>query len=107
MARRFTLDVWGARIVALADQLLPAEFVNHDPFPGTKGNREGEKQSLAIHGAALGEAEAKVDDQIAAGDMVVTRWTFRAAHKGEIFGIALTGKKVETTGINVCRIEQG
>ena len=107
VARRFTLDLWGAHNAALVDQLLSSNFVNHDPFPGTAGNRDGEKQAVAIHSAAMAEPEAKVDDQIAEGDKVATRWTFRATHKGEFLGIAATGKRVTITGINICRIEQG
>jgi len=107
LARRFTEDVWGAHSAGLVDELLSSDFVNHDPFPGTAGNREGEKQAVAIHSAAMAEPEANVDDQIAEGDKVATRWTFCATHKGEFLGIAATGKRIKITGINICRIENG
>jgi steroid delta-isomerase-like uncharacterized protein len=107
LARRFTKEIWGAHDAGLVDELLSADFVNHDPFPGTAGNREGEKQAVAIHRSAMVEAEATVDDQIAEGDKVATRWTFRATHKGEFLGIAPTGKRITITGINICRIQKG
>lgn len=107
LARRFTLDLWGKRNVALIDELLSADFVSHDPFPGMPADREGEKKLLTMHIAAWGKAEGTVEDQIAEGDKVVTRWTFLATHQGEFMGIAPTGKRVKMKGINIHRIEGG
>jgi predicted ester cyclase len=55
----------------------------------------------------MSESEITVDDQIAEGDKVATRWTFRAKHAGEFLGIAPTGKRITITGINICRIQEG
>jgi steroid delta-isomerase-like uncharacterized protein len=107
LARRFTEDVWGGHKAGLLDELLAPDFVNHDPFPGTAANLDGERQALAIHSAAMSDAKATVDDQIAEGDKVATRWTFCATHQGEFMGIAATGKRIKITGINICRIRNG
>ena len=107
LARRFTEEAWGGRNVALLDELLSPDFVNHDPFPGTPADREGEKQALTMHSAAMADSQATVEDQIAEGDKVATRWTFRTTHKGKFLGIAPTGKRVKIKGINICRIESG
>ena len=107
LAKRFTEEVWGRHNTGLIDELLAPDFVNHDPFPGTAGNLAGEKQALAMHSAALDDTEATVDDQIAEGDKVATRWTFCATHKGEFLGLAPTGKRVKITGINICRMANG
>ncbi len=48
-----------------------------------------------------------IDDQIAEGDRVVTRWTARGTHKGEWMGIAPTGKPVTVTGILISRFAGG
>jgi steroid delta-isomerase-like uncharacterized protein len=107
LARRFTVDLWGKRNVALIDQLLSPDFLSHDPFPGLPADREGERKLLAVHIAAWADAESTVEDQIAEGEKVVTRWTFAATHKGEFLGIAPTGKRVKIKGINIHRIEGG
>ena len=52
LARRFTEGVWGGCNAGLLDRPLAPDFVNHDPFPTTAGNRAGEKQAVAIHSAA-------------------------------------------------------
>jgi len=107
LACRFSEEAWGRRNVALLDDLLSPDFVNHNPFPGTAGNREGERQSLIKHLNAMVDSQCTVDDQIAEGDKVATRWTFCATHNGEFLGIAPTGKRVKITGINICRIQGG
>lgn len=48
-----------------------------------------------------------IDRQIAEGDYVVTCYTMRGTHLGEWMGIKPTGKRIEVSGINVDRIENG
>ncbi len=40
-------------------------------------------------------------------DQVVTRWTARGTHKGDLMGIAATGKQTTVTGIGIARIAGG
>ncbi|MBC9725726.1 ester cyclase [Streptomyces sp. TRM68367] len=44
-----------------------------------------------------------VEDQIAQGDKVCTRWTWNGKHKGDFLGIAATGRNVTMTGMTVHR----
>ena len=44
---------------------------------------------------------------MADGDFVVTRWTARGTHDGELFGIAPTGNAVTTSGISIVRVADG
>lgn len=48
-----------------------------------------------------------IEEQIAEGDKVVTRVTFRATHQGEFNGIPATGKAVEYAGTAVDRLVEG
>ena len=48
-----------------------------------------------------------IDDQIAEGDRVVSRWTGTGTHQGEFMGVPATGNKVTVTGIGIDRIEGG
>ena len=48
-----------------------------------------------------------VDEQIAEGDKVATRWTGRGTHTGELAGIAPTGKDVTVSGLTISRFEGG
>ncbi len=44
---------------------------------------------------------------MAEGDKVVTRWSARGTHEGELAGVGPTGNRVEITGITFSRIEGG
>ena len=48
-----------------------------------------------------------VDDQIAEGDKVASRWTARGTQTGEVAGIAPTGKGVTVSGLTISRLENG
>jgi predicted ester cyclase len=53
------------------------------------------------------EGEDIVEAQTAQGDLVVTRWTFRGRHTGEVFGVPATGKPVTMSGVFIDRVEDG
>lgn len=46
-----------------------------------------------------------IQDQIAEGDLVVTRWTATGTHHGDLMGVAPTGRSISFTGINIYRLE--
>ena len=48
-----------------------------------------------------------LDDLIAEGDQVVTRWTMTGTQRGEFMGIPPTGKPVTVTGISIVRYAGG
>ncbi len=57
--------------------------------------------------AAFPDIHFTIEDQIAAADRVVTRWSARATHSGEFQGIPPTGNAVVVTGIDIDRIADG
>ncbi len=57
--------------------------------------------------AAFPDSNMTIDDTVAEGDRVVSRFTVRGTHRGEFQGIPPTGKQVTITGIAISRIEGG
>ena len=49
----------------------------------------------------------EIQDQVAQGDLVVNRFTFRGVHSGEFHGIPPTGRPLEFRGINMYRVKDG
>ena len=47
------------------------------------------------------------EDLIDEGETVVARWSCRGTHKGDLSGIAPTGKQVNMTGISIARSTNG
>jgi steroid delta-isomerase-like uncharacterized protein len=108
LARRAFEEVYNRGDLAVVDELVAKDFVNHgSALFGDVHGPEGVKQVVAMVRAAFPDIRITVDDQIAEGDKVVTRWTARATHTGEFQGIAPTGKQGQVTGIDVDRFAGG
>ncbi|MEV5571963.1 ester cyclase [Spirillospora sp. NPDC052269] len=57
--------------------------------------------------AALTGYRLQVNDQVAEGDKVVTRWTISGVHTGTILGIPASGREVRLGGISIDRVVDG
>ncbi len=73
------------------------------------GNRdirshEDWKKFVTMFRNAFPDIHFTIEDQIAEGDMVATRWTFTGTLKGKLKGIPPTGQHVSVTGVNIYRI---
>jgi steroid delta-isomerase-like uncharacterized protein len=108
IVRHVVEGVWRDRNFAIVDDLVAEEYVGHDPTqPGPIRGRDGFKQFAAMYQSAFDDALVTIDDQVGEGDQVVTRWTGRGTHTGELMGIAPTGKEVTVSGITISRLEDG
>jgi steroid delta-isomerase-like uncharacterized protein len=90
-----------------AAALLAPDFVEHGGAAGQAPGREGWKQGRAMLAAAFPDLASTVEDVVAEGDRVVTRWTVRGTHRGAFMGIPPTGKQATVTGITVWRVAGG
>jgi steroid delta-isomerase-like uncharacterized protein len=108
IARRVFEEVWNEANFATADALVDPDYINHAPgLPGMPPGSEGLKYLVSTFRAAFPDLQMTVEDQIAEGDRVATRWTMRGTHTGAFLGIPPTGKAVASTGINIERIIDG
>jgi steroid delta-isomerase-like uncharacterized protein len=89
------------------EEVYAAEAVIHEPDRDLQSLQEA-KQYVGIYFNAFPDLRLTVEDEMAEGDKVVTRWTGRGTHQGEIeeFGPA-TGRQIEIEGITIHRIEEG
>jgi steroid delta-isomerase-like uncharacterized protein len=92
--------------VALEELFAPGLLAHFAGIP-TPFNREAFLQMAGLFAAAFTENQTTTDDQIAEGDKVMTRITWRAVHSGDFQGIPATGKQIEVTGVAIDRIQDG
>jgi len=104
---RFLEEVVNKGNLAVIDELVAANFIDHSALPGAAPDREGYKQFFAMTRTAFPDFHSTLEDMIAEGDKVVERFTVRGTHKGEFMGIAPTGKQVEVEGIAIHRLAGG
>jgi steroid delta-isomerase-like uncharacterized protein len=105
--RRLAEEPWTGNLDVI-DELVDAKYIGYDPAaPEPLRGPAGFKEFVSTYRAAYSDAKLTVDDQIAEGDKVTTRWTGRGTHDGDLMGIAPTGKQVTVTGITISRLANG
>ena len=108
LARRWFEDLFNTGNLEVTDEIIAPEHVNHDPtLPDIPTGPEGQKQIVNLYRGAFTNAHISVEDQLAEGDRVVTRWTGSGTHQGELMGVAPTGNQVRITGITINRVSGG
>ena len=109
LARRYLEEVWDKGNVDLIDELFTTDFVRHGP-PAVEGEvrgPEGFKGLVSTYHAGFPDFRVTIDEMIAEGDSVVSRWTVRGTHQGELLGNAPTGNQVTFSGYLFDRISGG
>lgn len=107
ISRRIVEEVFNANNMAPLPMIVAANVVSHQPGGQDVKGVEGFKQLVAMYKTGFPDARITVQDQIAEGDKVATRWTATGTHKGDLMGIKPTGKQVKITGITIDRIAGG
>ncbi len=106
IARRAFEEVQSQGNLALVDELVVSDYIGHTPFGEIYGP-EGAKRFFSALRGAFPDLQVTVEDQIAEGDRVVTRWICRGTHNGEFQGMTPTGRQTAMTGITIFRIANG
>jgi predicted ester cyclase len=107
LVRRF-LEAQANADLDTLEELLAPDFVDRSLLPDQEPGREGYKQQVAEQIAALSEVRCIIEDQLAKGEKVVTRITWRSIHdRGQYFGLMPRGKEVEVTSMAMHRIVGG
>jgi serine phosphatase RsbU (regulator of sigma subunit)/predicted ester cyclase len=88
---------------------MALDFVNHDKIvPGQEPDRDDYLRGIAAFHAALSPVRLIIEDQVAGADKVVTRFIIYATHdRGELMGVAPTGRDLNHRAIVVHRIVEG
>ena len=108
VSRRVAEEVFNGGNVDLVDELYAPDYVLHDPsLPEDLHGPEGIKRYAAMTLGAFPDIRVAVEDQVAEGDKVVSRWTATGTHTGDLMGIPPTGRRVEISGVTINRFSGG
>jgi steroid delta-isomerase-like uncharacterized protein len=108
IVRRVNDEVWSEGHLDVIDELIADNFVATvvgapEQIRGPQGFRE----FVVMYRTAFPDLRITVDEQVAEGETVVTRWTATGTNEGELMGIPATGKQATTAGVNINRISGG
>jgi steroid delta-isomerase-like uncharacterized protein len=104
---RFVEEVINQGQFEAADELVEENFVELDPFPGQQQGREGLKDVIRMMRIGFPDIHWTVEETIASGDKVVSRFKWTGTQRGEFLGIPATGRKVTVPGVVIDRLNDG
>jgi predicted ester cyclase len=104
------LELWGEGKLEVADELYAPNYVDHvsrGPESGQVMGPEGIKQAVMLFRSAFPDLHYIVHEEIAQGDLVMTRFSARGTQREPFLGAAPTGRVVSYTGMDLNRIAGG
>jgi steroid delta-isomerase-like uncharacterized protein len=105
---RDSIDAWNAhdpnRLAKLVDESFVAES---DTLPAPVAGQQGLGDFMNIYVTAFPDLHLDVEQMLASGDFVITRWVATGTHRGTLMGIAPTGRSVVTHGCTVAQFSNG
>lgn len=107
LLQRFFQAIYNQGDLDVANEIVAANYVNHNPAPGETSGREGLKAFVSHLRSAFTDLHIAIEDQVAADDKVVTRFTISGIQQGAFAGIPATGKRASVTAIGIHRIHNG
>jgi steroid delta-isomerase-like uncharacterized protein len=108
VVRRLFDELWNKGNLQVADELIAPTYQHHDAStPDLGKGPESEKKRVNLYRTAFNDFRLNLEDLLADGETVVARWSCRGVHKGELNGIAPTGKQFAITGVTIARFSSG
>jgi len=108
IVRRFFEEVVNKGNMAVADELIAQDYLEHGSPAGQPAGIEGFKQFIALVATAFPDLQVTIEDMISEENKVVVRLTVHGTHTGKLMGaIPPTGKRAMWTGIDIIRVVGG
>lgn len=107
VVKRFVEEYKNRHNPDIVDELIAENCRVHVPLPGLPQGREGMRRNGQLMCGAFPDVRVEREFFIVEGDIVVERANAAATHKGELVGLAATGRKVNWTELHAYRVEEG
>ena len=104
---RRMLEAWNSGRLEVVDELISPAYRTRFAYLGEVRGPEGVKRVLTMYRDAFPDLRVDVDDLFVHEDKVVSRWTARGTHCGELIGLAPTERHAVITGMTIDRWQEG
>lgn len=105
-ARRILEEAWNAGNLEVLDELCAPDCVDHDLSSHEEViGLEANKERVRGYRAAMPDLHITIDDLVAGGDRVATRWHASGTNDGELMGNPPTHRHLEITGMTIDRFD--
>ncbi len=100
--------IWSQGNLKAADNIIAPDYVGHiATLPEAVRGVAAFKQVITLYHFSSPDIHFDIQDQIAEGNKVATRWIARGTHQGEFMGVAASGQRLSVSGMSLHRIENG
>jgi steroid delta-isomerase-like uncharacterized protein len=104
--RRYVEEVSNDGNLDVADEIFDRYLAHQSDGSVLERGPEDVKRFTGEFRGAFPDFHTTIEDMVAEGDKVVTRWRAGGTHRGEFRGIAPTGEEIEITGIGIFRFSE-
>lgn len=104
---RFVEEVLNQGKIESTGEFFWEDMVEQVPFPGQGPGVEGLKAVVRGMRAGFPDMHWTVEEQMAEGDKVMTRFVWTGTHRGEFLGVPATGRPVRVWGTVIDRFQGG
>ena len=89
------------------EEFVTEDFVNHEAWPGEDPGYEGFRLRLRRLRDAVPDIHMEIHEVVAGGDLVAYRATLSGTHRGELLGMAPTGRPFTVQHMHMLRMRDG
>jgi steroid delta-isomerase-like uncharacterized protein len=107
IVRGFVEEVLNQGKIDLAGKFFWEDVVEQVPLPGQGHGLEGLKEVLRGLRGAFPDMHWSIEEQIAEGDKVLTRFEWTGTHRGVFLGVPATNRPVKVWGMVIDRLQNG
>jgi steroid delta-isomerase-like uncharacterized protein len=108
VARRWSTELWSQGDLMVADDIIAADYVRHDPGdPFPAHGPEDVKKIVTMLRTMFPDFHIDVESVVAEGDLVVSRYTATATDTAGYMGMPATGKAIRTSAMQMFRFAHG
>jgi steroid delta-isomerase-like uncharacterized protein len=96
--RRIIEEAFNRGNLDVIDEFVDPGYVDHVGVSQELHGIEAFKQFVSVYRTGFPDIDITIEEQVAEGDVVVSRWSATGTHRGDLAGIPPTGKRVAVNG---------
>jgi len=105
IVRQFFEQIWNQGDESAIDRFIAEDAAGNDPKFGV--GRESFRLQWRKWRIAFPDINFAIEELVAEGDVVVSRWKLTGTHLGQYLDKSATGKKISVDGVSIDRIREG
>jgi predicted ester cyclase len=105
IVHQFFEQIWNQGDESAIDRFIAEDAAGNDPKFGV--GRESFRLQWRKWRIAFPDINFAIEELVAEGDVVVSRWKLTGTHLGQYLDKSATGKKISVDGVSIDRLKEG